>query len=452
MTATTLIIFGATGDLTKRLLLPALGQLLDREPDREVHLIGVGRSERPEDQWRAEVREAFGDDAGSTSRRLADETVYRKGDLTKSDDLSGLLEEAKGRPVLYFAVPPAVTQRSCEALRDVDIPDGTILAPEKPFGTDEASARALNALLTELVPEEQVFRVDHFLGQSVLLDLLSIRFANRLFEPVWSADSIESVVIRYDESIGLEGRADFYEKEGALRDMVQSHLLQLLAAVAMDPPASLAERDLRDATGAALRATHIWDDDPVASSRRARYTAGESGGESLPAYVDEDGVDPARNTETLAEVTLGVRSARWQGVPFTLRSGKALEADKEIALTFRPLRHIPAQFGTDVAPNVVRLRLGPDAMSVQLNVHDGADPFTLKTIDFDTDLGSGSVRAYAEVLSGILDGDATLAVRGDAAEQCWRIVQPVIDAWESDKVAMDEYPAGSTGPAGWPSL
>lgn len=452
MSGTTLIIFGATGDLTKRLLLPALGQLLDSEPDRAVNLVGVGRSPRSQTQWRAEVREAFGSDAGVASRRLADETEYQQGDLTDSKDLSRLLHEAKGRAVLYFAVPPAVTVRSCEALRDVDIPPGTILAPEKPFGTDEDSAHRLNTLLTELVPEEQVFRVDHFLGQSVLLDLLSIRFANRLFEPIWSADQIESVVIRYDESIGLEGRADFYESVGALRDMVQSHLLQLLAVVAMDPPASLGVRDLRDATGAALRATHVWQDDPVASSRRARYTAGESGGESMPSYVDEAGVDPSRNTETLAEVTLGVRSARWEGVPFTLRSGKALESAKEIALTFRPLRHLPSQFGTDVPRNVLRLRFGPDTMSLRLNVHDGTRPFALKTIDFDAELGSGSVRAYAEVLSGILDGDASLAVRGDAAEECWRIVQPVIDAWASDQVPMDDYRAGGTGPESWPTL
>lgn len=451
MAETTLIIFGATGDLTKRLLLPALGQLLDREPDRQVHLVGVGRSERSDEQWREEVRAAIGDEMGPTTRALAAETVYRQGDLTKSDDLSRLFAEVKGRAVLYFAVPPAVTEKSCQALRDVDIPKDTILAPEKPFGTDEASAHALNELLTELVPEQQVFRVDHFLGQSVLLDLLSVRFANRMFEPVWSADDIESVVIRYDEDLGLEGRADFYENTGALRDMVQSHLLQLLAVVAMDSPASLGERDLRDAIGAALRATRIWNDDAVGNSRRARYTAGTIDGKLLPSYIDEKGVDPSHHTETLAEATFEVRTARWEGVPFTLRSGKALKpAVKEIALKFRPLRHLPPQFGDTVAPNVLRLRLRPDVMSVQLNIHDGTNPFAIKTIDFDTDLGSGSVRAYAEVLAGILDGDATFAVRADAAEQCWRIVQPVIDAWDQGKVPLADYPAGSAGPSTWP--
>lgn len=450
---TTLFICGATGDLTARLLLPALGQLLTLEPDREVRLVGVGRREMSDDDWRTIVRDAFGDDAGPTARSLADTTTYLAADITAADGLRTVFDATQGRAVLYFAVPPAVAQTSCQAMRDVEIPDGTILAPEKPFGTDEASAREFNELLTALVPENQVFRVDHFLGQSILLDLFGVRFANRVFEPVWSAEHVESVVIRYDETLGLEGRAGYYDKSGALRDMLQSHLLELLAVVAMDPPASLGERDLRDATAAALRATHVWDDDPLTSSRRARYTAGEIDGKRLPAYVDEDGVDPARNTETLAEATFEVRTARWQGVPFTLRSGKALEpAVREIALTFRPVRHLPEQFSGQTTPDVLRFRFGPDVMSLHIDVHNGTHPFELKPAELSADLGSGSVHAYAEVLSGILDGDATLAVRGDAAEQCWRIVAPIIDAWADEKVPLDDYPAGSDGPAGWPPL
>ncbi|MGV9860239.1 glucose-6-phosphate dehydrogenase [Gordonia sp. NPDC003425] len=445
----TLIIFGANGDLTARLLLPALGQLLDLEPDRSVALIGVGRRDTSDDEWRDKVREAFGDDMSETAQRVADETVYKRGDITDSDDLSAILADVEGRPVLYFAVPPAIAQASCKALQKVDIPDGTILAPEKPFGTDEHSARDFNELLTGMVPENQIYRVDHFLGQSVLLDLLGMRLANRIFEPVWSAEHVESVMIRYDESLGLEGRAGYYDGTGALEDMLQSHLLQLLAVVAMDPPASLNERDLRDAIGAALRATRVRGDDPVASSRRARYTAGEIDGKQLPSYVDEDGVDASRDTETLAEATFEVHTERWEGVPFTLRSGKALDpAEKNIEMTFRPLRHLPEQF-SGVAPNVLRLSFGPDVMSVELNVHEGAKPFGLKTVALDADLGNGSLRAYAEVLSGILDADATLAVRGDAAEQCWRIVQPVLDAWQANKVPLEDYAAGSDGPDGW---
>lgn len=450
---TTLIIFGATGDLTKRLLLPALGQLLGLEPDLDVSLVGVGRHDLTDDQWRDKVREAFADEQSDAADRLANETVYRQGDPTVSDDLRRILGEAQGRPVLYFAVPPSVTRKACEALRDVDLPPGTTLAPEKPFGSDEKSARELNKLLLDLVPENQIYRVDHFLGQSVLLDLLGVRLANRVFEPVWSGTHIESVVIRYDESLGLEGRAGYYDGVGAMQDMMQSHLLQLLAVVAMEPPATLGERDLRDAIGAALRSVHLWDDDPVTASRRARYTAGEAGGKSLPDYVDEDGVDPANNTETLAEATFEVCTMRWQGVPFTLRSGKALEPEaKEIVMTFRPLRHIPEQFEGEVERNVLRFTFGHDAMSVKLNVHRGSHPFSLKTVDLDADFGNASMRAYAEVLSGIIKGDSTLAVRGDAAEECWRIVDPIVDAWRADKVPIDEYPAGSSGPADWPEL
>ncbi|MGV9714015.1 glucose-6-phosphate dehydrogenase [Gordonia sp. NPDC003424] len=450
---TTLFIFGANGDLTKRLLLPALGQLLTLEPERRVRLVGVGRREIADDEWRTEVRSCFGDDAGHTAEQVADDSTFLTADVTTADGLRTVFDAADGRAVLYFAVPPSVALASCTAMQDVDIPAGTILAPEKPFGTDEKSAHEFNQLLTGLVPENQVFRVDHFLGQSVLLDLFGVRFANRVFEPIWSAEHIESVVIRFDEPLGLEGRAGYYDSSGALEDMLQSHLLELLAVIAMDPPASLGERDLRDATAAALRATRVWDDDPVGSSRRARYTAGRVGDRQLPSYVDEDGVDPSRETETLAEATFEVRTARWQGVPFTLRSGKALEPpNKEIVLTFRPVRHMPAQFSGDRSPNRLHLQFAPDQMTLCVNVHSGTKPFELTRAEVSTDLGVGSVHAYAEVLAGILDGDATLAVRGDAAEQCWRIVAPILDAWRAGKVPLDEYPAGSAGPADWPTI
>lgn len=450
---TSLIIAGANGDLAARLLLPALGQLLGLEPDREVTLIGVGRKEVSDDEWRSHIRTAFGDDAAPAAQQVADAATYVQADITEADGIRAVLAAATGRPVFYFAVPPSIAQQACRAMADVDLPADTILAPEKPFGTDESSAHEFNAILTGLVPENQVFRVDHFLGQSVLLDIFGVRFANRVLEPVWSAEHIESVVIRYDEPLGLEGRAGYYDGAGALEDMLQSHLLQLLAVIAMDPPASFGERDLRDAMGAALRATTVWGDDPVASSRRGRYTAGEVDGKSMPSYVDEDGVDPSRETETLAEATFEVRTARWQGVPFTLRSGKALDpAAKEIVLRFRPVRHLPAQFTGEIAPTVLRFTFSPDVMSLEISVHDGKDPFDLKRRKLAAELGHGSLRAYAEVLSGILDGDATLAVRGDAAEQCWRIVQPIIDTWKAGKVPLEDYPAGSAGPEGWPAL
>ncbi len=447
------MILGATGDLTARLLLPALGQLLDLEPERRVHLLGAGVDELTEASWRSHVGEAFGPDAGESALAVARAARYHRADITSRSDLLGLLSAAQGRPVLYFAVPPAVAQAACEALRPEDLPDGTILALEKPFGSGQASAHDLNGTLRRLLPEERIFRIDHFLGRSMVLNVLGVRFANRVLEPVWSAEHVESVVIRYDEMLGLEARAGYYDRAGALIDMIQSHLLQVLAFVAMEPPASLHETDLRDATTAALRATVVWDDNPAHSSRRARYGAGSVAGAALPAYEDEPGVDPARGTETLAEAVFEVRTARWAGVPFTLRSGKALGAAvHEIVLTFRPVRHLPEGFSGAASGSVLRFSLGPDAMSLELNTNGSEDPFTLERSVMTADLGAGALRAYAEVLSGILDGDAALAVRGDAAEQCWRIVQPVLDAWHRGEVPLEEYPAGSSGPRQWPAL
>ncbi|MBB6390463.1 glucose-6-phosphate dehydrogenase [Microbacterium thalassium] len=450
---TTLLILGASGDLTSRLLLPALGQLLTREPERRVRLLGAGIDDWTDERWAKAVRAAFRSADAEPAFDSVAETTYRTADITKASDLTELVAQATGRLALYFAVPPAIAAAACEALADVELPEGTILALEKPFGSDLAGAQALNRTVRRLVPENQVFRVDHFLGRSTTLNLLGARFANRVFEPVWSSHHVESVVIRFDEELGLEGRARYYDKAGALVDMIQSHLLQVLAFVAMEPPATLTEVDLRDATGAALRATHVWDDNAVHSSRRARYAAGTIGERELPAYVDEPGVDPSHETETLAEATFEVRTARWAGVPFTLRSGKALrEATHEILIRFRPVHHLPDGFTGDEPGSVLRFMLGPDRMSLELNVNGGEDPFELSRTRLHAKLGEGALLAYGEVLSSILDGDAALAVRGDAAEECWRILTPILDAWQRGDVPLDEYPAGSEGPADWVPL
>jgi glucose-6-phosphate 1-dehydrogenase len=447
---TTLIILGASGDLTSRLLLPALGQLLTREPGRSVRLHGAGMEDWTDEHWREVVKKSFSTTDADDAFAAVSETTYSRADITKPADLQKLLDDAEGRPALYFAVPPAVAEKSCLALGDVKIPEGTVLALEKPFGTDEASAHRLNQQLAKLVPEDQVFRIDHFLGRSTVLNLLGARFANRPFESVWSADDIASILIDYPEPLGLEGRAGYYDGAGALVDMIQSHLLQVMAFVTMEPPASLNQLDLRDATSAVLRATHVLGDDPVHNSRRARYTAGDVGERHFSSYVDEPGVDEARGTETLAEMTVEVRNTRWQGVPITLRSGKALSSsDRAVTVTFKPVRHLPGGFLGESEPSVLVFSLGPDTMSLGLNVNGADDPLELERVTLAADLGDGALKAYGEVLSGILDGDAMLAVRGDAAEQCWRIVQPVIDAWRANEVPLDEYPAGTAGPASW---
>ncbi|AXL12925.1 glucose-6-phosphate dehydrogenase [Microbacterium foliorum] len=449
--ATTLVIFGAGGDLASRLLLPALGQLLTREPSRAVRIVGADREDWTDADLEAVVTKAFASmDAEEAASRV--DVTFVRADITDAEDLRTLLQGCTGQVALYFAVPPSVAEAAIEALTPEMLPAGTMLVMEKPFGTDEASARALNRTLTALVPEHQIYRVDHFLGRSTTLNLLGARFANRILEPLWSAESIESVDIVYDEALALEGRAGYYDAAGALVDMIQSHLLQVLAVLAMEEPATLDEVDFRAATSAVLRATAVWADDPATSSRRARYTAGSVGGAEKPSYVDEPGVDPDRRTETLAEATFEVRNARWAGTPFRLRSGKALGTPAtEIVVRFRPVRHLPTGLTGSSDGAVLRFSLGPDRISLELNLNAADDPFELERAALSADLGEGALKAYAEVLSGVLDGDPLLSVRGDAAEECWRIVAPILDAWRRDEVPLDEYPAGSSGPAGWPT-
>ncbi|GAA1701834.1 glucose-6-phosphate dehydrogenase [Microbacterium sediminicola] len=448
--ATTMVIFGASGDLTSRLLLPALGQLLTIEPDREVRLFGAGVDDWDDERWRTTVRRAFDEMNADAAYDRVKDTTYHKLDITDPSELTSLFAMVGPAPALYFAVPPAIAAASCEAMTKIDLPEGTVIALEKPFGTSQASAHELNEVLAKLLPENQVFRVDHFLGRSMTLNVLGVRFANRVLEPVWKGEHIESILICYDEQLGLEGRARYYDKAGALRDMIQSHLLQVMAVVAMEPPATLSEQDLRDATTAALRATHVWNDDPITSSRRGRYTAGTIDGRQLPSYTEEHGVVPENNTETLAEVTFEVATERWAGVPITLRSGKAIGAPRRhIQLRFKPVRHVPTGFTGSTDGTTLTFELGPDRMSLELNMNDGGDEFELRKESLSADLGAGALKAYAEVLQGILDGDATLSVRGDAAEQCWRIVQPVLDAWAKNEVPLQDYAAGSAGPEGW---
>jgi len=455
-TTTTLFILGATGDLASRLLLPSLAALLGKERKHRVALRGSGTEPWDAPAWRATVEEAFADTPGALDRvEVAD---YVQADVTDPSAVAALVDSLTPATVLYFALPPAVTAAAIDAMAGLTLPEGTVLAMEKPFGQDEASARELNAKLLDLVPERQIFRVDHFLGRSTLLNLLGVRLANRIWEPVWSAEHIEKVLIRFDESVALEGRARYYDRAGALVDMIQSHLLQVLALLAMDPPATLHERDLRDAKAAVLRATRVRGEDPATASRRAQYTAGRQSvaGEAardLPSYRDEEGVDLARQTETLAEVVFEVASPRWAGVPFTLRSGKALaRKHSEIVVTFKPVRHVPPGLdGTPADGGRLTFSLGPDEMHLRLHVTGGDDPFALRDEDLMADLGIGQQRSYEEVLDELLDGDVALSVRADEAEECWRIIQPVRDAWARGETPLDEYPAGSTGPNGWQS-
>ncbi|WP_405218784.1 glucose-6-phosphate dehydrogenase [Agrococcus sp. Ld7] len=450
---TTLLILGASGDLTSRLLLPGIATLLRAEPDRRVQVVGADLRELSEDDWHDRVRTALQLDGviGTAAKAVLGSTRYVAADATDQGALRTLLESiACDRLVIYFALPPHVTESVCATLERVSVPDGTILAVEKPFGGSREAAVRLNELVTRIVPEERIFRIDHFLGLHTVLNLIGMRFANRLLEPVWDRDSIAKIEILYDETVTLEGRAGYYDRNGALRDMIQSHLLQIMALLAIEPIASVSARDLRDAISQVLRASSIID--PIEHSRRARYTAGSVEGRDVPDYTAEDGVDPELRTETLAEVQVDIATARWAGVPFILRSGKSLEGIRKRAIVhWKAPAHVPNGFAGQDTPDRLVIDFKPDGFELHITTNGKGDPFTLEQTVLRGELGGGELLPYGEVLASILDGDPRLAVRGDAAEECWRIVEPVLAAWNRDDVPMDEYRAGSRGPRDWQS-
>lgn len=450
-----LLILGASGDLTRRLLLPGLGTLLRAEPERRVRIIGAAANEMSSEEWRLRMMEALGEGGCSDkgAARLADASSYHQVDLTDEDGVRGLVDMLGDAPgVIYFALPPAVTEIVLHVLERIGLPDNVRLGLEKPFGHDLKSARDLNELLHRIADESQIYRVDHFLGRSGVLNLLGFRFANRVFHPVWNANNIEKIDIIFDESLALEGRASYYDNAGALIDMVQSHLLLMLAFTAMEDLSRLDERELRDLVTHTLRSVTLWDT-PANSSRRARYSAGVVEGKSVPAYVDEDGVDPAKGTETLAEVTVGIQNERWAGVPFRLRSGKALgKNDRRIVLHFKPVRHIPIGFGSTPGPNKLTIALSPEQLHLDIATNGTGDKFELENARMSMIMGESAVRPYGEILAHIMDADQLLSVRGDTAEELWRILTPVVEAWRAGEVPMDEYPAGTRGPAHWPDI
>ena len=450
---TTLLILGAGGDLTHRLLLPGLASLLAVERDRRVRVVGADRVELSADQWQDRVADSFStvESPAAVTRRVTKHTEYLATDLLDQGALQSLVTHCGDGPlVIFFALPPQVTVKVCELLQHVDLPPTTRLALEKPFGTDRASAADLNALLHRIVGEEDVFRIDHFLGVGTVFNLVGLRFANRVLAPIWNAEHIERVEIVYDEDLTLEGRAGYYDRAGALEDMLQSHLLQIMSLFAMESIATLEAQELRDQKVQVLRATRVWGGSPKRSSRRARYTAGSIGRRTVPDYVQERGVDPSRGTETLAQVTLEVRNNRWAGVPFVLRSGKALGAPrKHVVAHLRDVPHLPSGFVGTSGGDRLTIDLKPGAVSLTLTMNAEGDPLDLEQKTLTASLAAPRMQAYGEVLAQILDGNQLLTVRGDAAEECWRVMAPVIEAWADDRVPLETYPAGSTGPEGW---
>jgi glucose-6-phosphate 1-dehydrogenase len=447
----TFVVLGGSGDLTGRLLLPGLadlfesGQLTDDEPE----LLAVSQQDWSDEEYRDWARARLAEHAGhvpeATRERLVGRLAHQQGDVTTPADLATALGRAQGRPVVYLALPNTVFLATLEALTGVELPEGTTIAVEKPFGRDEADARRLNAVLHRLVPEQRTFRVDHFLAMQTVLSLLGLRFGNRLFEPIWNAHHVERVEIVFDEPLGLEGRAQYYDTAGALRDMLQNHLLQQLALIAMEPPQAIDGASLSARKADVLRAVRT----PVDMARdtvRARYTAGTVDGRELPDYVGEEGVDPARETETYAEYTVTIDNWRWAGVPFRLRTGKALGSSRqEIAVHLKPVPHLAFGHGAPQA-DVLRMSFDPDHISLEINLNDAADPFELERRALDIDLPPAPLSAYGLLLQEMLTGERTLSISDVEAEESWRIVEPILAAWADGTVPLQEYPAGSTGP------
>jgi glucose-6-phosphate 1-dehydrogenase len=446
-----LAIFGATGDLTARFLLPALGTLCAHGDLPEgFQLTCASREEwttAQYRQWAADQLDRHCADLPKPARdALVAATRYLRVDVSNPVDVAAALPQ--DRPVAaYLALPPFLFPSTVTALRRAGLGRDSRIVLEKPFGEDLSSAVHLNQLLADLLPEQAIFRIDHFLAMTTVQNLLGSRLANRILEPVWNSSNIAKVEIVWEEALALEGRAAYYDGVGALKDMVQNHLLQIMCLVAMEPPLSLGEADLRDRKRDVLRSVRrLSPADMLGRTRRASYTAGRVDGNEIPAYVDEQGVQPDRHTETFAEVNLEIENWRWAGAVFQLRTGKAFARDrKEVALHLRPVPHLPFGDDSDAPPNVLRFGLEPEHTAIDL-VGIGPHTHTLAPISLRAQAEPAALPAYGRLLLDVLNGDPTLSIRDDEAELAWQVLTPVIEAWSSDAVPMEEYPAGSTGP------
>jgi glucose-6-phosphate 1-dehydrogenase len=459
-----LVLFGGTGDLTWRKLMPALFQAWRHcKLPPGGRILAVARDERSDDAYRAFIKDKFAEVESAKQpsdgefARFAELLHYRRMDLAQPEHYTGLKQwlDARGADVKIFflATSPHLFTQICAQLGAAGLngPDARVVL-EKPLGHDVASAQEINRVVRASFAESQALRIDHYLGKPAVQNLTALRFGNALFEPLWRRESIANIQITIAESLGVGTRGDFYDRTGALRDMVQNHALQLLTMIAMEPPATGDASAIRDEKLKVLKSLKPFSAESVARDVvRGQYKAAAVGGEKVPGYLEEAKVPADSHTETFVALRTEVQNWRWAGVPFYLRTGKRLATrDALIVVNFRPVPH-PIFAGTGAANKLV-IKLQPeDGLELHLLAAKGSGsnevlaPVKLD-LDFDKAFAANRVGAYERLLLDAIAGRLNLFVRSDEQEEAWRWVEPVLDAWRNDSAGPRPYAAGSWGP------
>lgn len=470
-----IVIFGASGDLTRRKLIPSLYQLaLERRLPAGTVIYGISRTALSVEEFRARMRDsvkAFLEDSPFDKQvweSFARSLYYLPGDLHDiglfarlKQSLQTHEEHTGGNILFYLSTQPGHYESVAAGIGRSGLSRGNgwrRIVVEKPFGYDLASARRLNQRLQEVFPESEIYRIDHYLGKETVQNLLAMRFANGIFEPLWNRRYVNHVQITAAESIGVEGRGAYYQTSGALRDMIQNHLLQVMATIAMEPSAVYEPDAVRDERAKLLRSIRILKEEEVSTHAVAgQYGASVVAGKRLPGFREELGVDPESQTETYAAVTLFVDNWRWAGVPFYIRTGKRMpKRVTDIAIQFNaaPL----ALFERDnpgldhlVRPNLLIVRIQPEeGISLRFQSKIPGEGMRLRPVSMDfnygTSFGVRTPTAYETLLKDAMAGDATLYTRQDMVEASWAVVEPILNFWKGQKFCFPNYEAGSWGP------
>jgi glucose-6-phosphate 1-dehydrogenase len=466
-------IFGATGDLTKRKLVPALYSLMQqRLLPAEFAVLGFSRPEMSDEDFRAHMKSAFEEYGDKESfdeavwESFAASLFYMSGDFANDESfkaLSSRLERidqergTEGNRIFYLSTAPSFFGLIGEQLGKVGLNHGkgwTRVIVEKPFGHDLESARGLNQELAAVFDEEQVYRIDHYLGKETVQNLLVFRFANSIFEPLWNRQYIDHIQITNAEAIGVEGRGAYYEEAGVVRDMIQNHVFQVTSLIAMEPPANLSANGVRDEKIKAMQAVRPIPVDRVDEfAVRGQYGPGYVLGDNVPGYRQEPGVNPQSSTETFAALKLYFDNWRWAGVPFYIRSGKRLpKRVTEIAIQFREVPHrLFTETDEPLEPNVLVIRIQPnEGITLRFGAKLPGQMMRIRWVNMDFRYGSSfgvhTPEAYERLLLDCILGDSTLYARRDMTERGWEIVTPILDAWKVAAADFPNYEAGTWGP------